>query len=74
MFKKANSSPVYQLKEHYQHIYSALLSKEVYECRKLFIQNIEKGIQEELYRKNFNVEHYVSFYYKLIFSVNEIPF
>ncbi len=71
MFKMAHSSPIYQLKKHYPDIYSALLSKEVYECRRLFIKNIEKGIQQELYRKDFNIEHYVSFYYTLIFSLNE---
>lgn len=71
MFKTANSSPIYQLKKYYPDIYSALLSKEVHECKKLFKYNIEKGIQEGLYRTDFNVGHYVSFYYTLIFSVNE---
>ncbi|RVT79655.1 TetR/AcrR family transcriptional regulator [Flavobacterium sufflavum] len=71
MFKMANSSPVYQLKKHYPNIFNALLSIEVYECKKVFEQNIEKGIQQELYRKDFSIEHYVSFYYTLIFSINE---
>lgn len=71
MFKAANSSPIYQLRKHYPDIYSALLSKEIHECKELFKQNIEKGIQQELYRKDFNIGHYVSFYYTLIFGINE---
>lgn len=71
MFKTANSSPIYQLKKYYPDIYSVLLSKEIHECKKIFKQNIEKGIQQELYRKDFNIEHYVTFYYTLIFSINE---
>lgn len=71
MFKSANSSPICQLKKHYPDIYNALLIKEVHESKKIFKQNIEKGIQQELYRKDFNIEHYVTFYYTLIFSINE---
>lgn len=71
MYKVANSSPIYQLKKHYPDIYCALLSKEVHECKKLFQQNIVKGIQEGVYRKDFDVELYVSFYYILIFGLNE---
>ena len=56
MFKTANSSPIYQLKKYYPDIYSVLLSKEIHECKKIFKQNIEKGIQQELYRKDFTVE------------------
>lgn len=71
IFKSANSSPIYQLKKHYPDIFNALLTKEVHECKKIFKQNIEKGIQQESYRKDFNIEHYVTFYYTLIFSINE---
>lgn len=70
MFKATNSFPLYQLKKIYPEIYSAVLLKEVHQCKKLFKQNIEKGIQQGLYRKDFIVEHYVSFYYTLIFSVS----
>jgi AcrR family transcriptional regulator len=71
MFKTTNSSPVYQLKKYYPDVYIALLSKEVHECKKIFKLNIEKGIEQGLYRRDFNVNHYVSFYYTLIFGINE---
>lgn len=69
MFTAMDSSPIYQLKKEYPEIYYALLSREVHECKIRLRQNIEKGIQQELYRKEFNIENYVSFYYTLIFSV-----
>jgi len=37
----------------------------------LFRQNIEKGIQEGLYRPEIDMETAVQFYYTLIFSINE---
>ncbi len=70
LFTAVNSSPINQLKKHYPDIYIALLSKEVHDCNRLFIQNIEKGIQQELYRKDLNAKDYVSFYYTLIFGIN----
>ena len=70
MFKAGDTSPVYQLKKHYPEIYNTVMSREVNECNMVFKQNIEKGIQQELYRKELNIETYVSFYYILIFSIN----
>lgn len=70
MFIGIDSSPIYQLKKQYPEIYNALISREVHECKILFKQNIEKGIQQELYRKELNIENYVSFYYTLIFSIS----
>lgn len=70
-FISSKSSPIYQLKKHYPEIYNALISKEIHECKSLFKQNIEKGIQEGLYRNDINLLDYASFYYLLIFGVNE---
>jgi len=41
------------------------------ECNTLFKQNIDKGIEEGLYRKEIGVENYIKFYYTLIFSIKE---
>ncbi len=70
MFNAVDSFPIYQLKKQYPEIYNALILREVYRCFKLFEQNIEKGIQQELYRKDFNYKNYIGFYYPLIFGVN----
>ena len=71
MFKSSETSPVYQLKKHYPEIYEKMICIEINECKTTFKQNIEKGIQTKLYRKDLNVENYVRFYYTLIFNINE---
>jgi hypothetical protein len=48
-----------------------VMSREINECNMCFKQNIEKGITQELYRKDLDVDVYVKFYYTLIFSINE---
>lgn len=70
MFKIGGTSPVYQLKKHYPEIYDSVMSREINECNMVFRQNIEKGIQHGLYRKEVLIDTYVAFYYTLIFSVN----
>jgi AcrR family transcriptional regulator len=71
MFKSSDTSPLYQLKKHYPEIYQNVMTREINECNMCFKQNIEKGITQELYRKNLDVDVYVKFYYTLIFSINE---
>ncbi|RTY89347.1 TetR/AcrR family transcriptional regulator [Flavobacterium sp. GT3R68] len=71
MFKSSDTSPIYQLKKHYPEIYEKVISREIDECNKCFRQNIEKGVEQGLYRKDINVDTYIKFYYTLIFSINE---
>jgi AcrR family transcriptional regulator len=71
MFKAGDTSPIYQLKKHYPEIYHQVMTREIDECRSCFRQNIEKGIEQNLYRKDLNIETYVKFYYFLIFNINE---
>jgi hypothetical protein len=70
MFQSGETSPVYQLKKHYPKIYNNVMSREINECNTVFKQNIEKGIQQGLYRKNLDIDIYVAFYYTLIFSIH----
>ena len=37
----------------------------------MFRKNIEKGIKNDLYRKDIEIDSYVKFYYTLIFNINE---
>lgn len=72
MFKNnTDSSPIYQLKKHYPEIYQNVLSYELDQCTQYFRANIEKGIQENLYRSDLDIELYVKFYYTLVFHINE---
>ncbi len=70
MFKAGDTSPVYQLRKHYPEIYDTVMSREINECNIVFKQNIVKGIEQGLYRKETPVDTYVEFYYTLIFSIN----
>jgi AcrR family transcriptional regulator len=71
LFKSSDTSPIFQLKKHYPEVYNNTLKFQIDECEFCFRQNIEKGIQQKLYRDNLNIEAYVKFYYYLIFSINE---
>lgn len=70
MFKSGEASPAHQLKKHYPEIYDKVMSREISECNTVFKQNIEKGIQQGLYRENLDIDIYVGFYYNLIFSIH----
>lgn len=71
MFKTGEASPAYQLRKHYPEIYDKVISREINECNAVFKQNIERGIDQGLYRTNIPVDTYVDFYYTLIFSIHE---
>jgi len=71
MFKSADTSPIYQLKKHYPEIYQKVISREIEECNTVFKQNIVKGIEQGLYRKEINLENYMKFYYTLVFGIKE---
>lgn len=70
MFKSGENSPAFQLKKHYPEIFNTVMSREINECNTTFKKNIEKGIQQGLYRKDLDIDIYVSFYYRLIFSIH----
>lgn len=71
MFHSLDHSPVYQLKKHYPEIHDAFMCREAEDCNAVFRSNLQKGIQEGLYRKEINIDSCVTFYYTLIFSINE---
>lgn len=71
MFKSTDSSPLYQLKKYYPKMYHTIIEQEIDVCQSWFRQNIEKGIKQQLYREDLDIDTYVQFYYTLIFTVNE---
>lgn len=71
LFKSSDTSPIFQLKKHYPEIFHNALKFRIEECEFCFRQNIQKGIEQKLYRKDLNIEAYINFYYYLIFSINE---
>ena len=71
MFKSAETSPIYQLKKHYPEVYQKVSEYQTQMCETCFRDNILKGIDQGLYRKELNIDAYVTFYYSLIFSISE---
>ena len=71
MFQSIDNSPQYQLKKHYPDIYQKMMSNEIEDCNKMFSQNVIKGIEQGLYRKEIDAESIAYFYYILIFAINE---
>ena len=71
MFQSLDSSPIYQMKKHYPEIHQKIIAREINECNIVFKQNIIKGIEQGLYRKEISIENYMKFYYTLIFGIKE---
>ncbi|HEX8269930.1 MAG TPA: TetR/AcrR family transcriptional regulator [Flavobacterium sp.] len=70
-FQTADTSPLYQLKKHYPEIHEKVMGLEKYECHRFLRQNIERGIEMGLYRENIEMEKFITFYYILIFHIND---
>lgn len=71
LFKSQETSPIYQLKKHYPKIYEKAYKKQIEACKVWFVKNIEKGMNECLYRPELDVEVCSNFYYFLIFQIND---
>jgi AcrR family transcriptional regulator len=71
MFSSSDTSPLYQLKKYYPAMYHTVISREIDVCQAWFKQNIQKGIEQGLYRQDLDTNTYVIFYYTLLFSINE---
>src|SRR5690606_4539506 len=63
LFKSQETSPIYQLKKHYPKIYEKAYVKQIEACKVWFVKNIEKGMEEGLYRPELDVEVCSNFYY-----------
>jgi AcrR family transcriptional regulator len=71
MFKKAKTSPMFQLKKYYPETYSKLMAHEIHTISEFVMNNLEKGIAEKLYRDNIDKETTMNFYFLLFFGTHE---
>ncbi len=71
MFKKAKTSPMFQLKKYYPETYSKLMVHEIHTISEFVMNNLEKGIDEKLYRDNIDKETTMNFYFLLFFGTHE---
>lgn len=71
MFNSFDDSPVYQLEKYYPKTYKKIISNEHFIYKECITNNLIKGIQEGLYRKNINLELTAKFYFSLMLSVHD---
>lgn len=71
MFKNAKTSPMYQLKKYYPETYTKLMEKEICTFSDCVKSNLEKGIEEKLYRSDIDIEMVMKFYFTLVFGAYE---
>lgn len=68
---KSRTSPMYQLKKYYPKIYSELFSKEYDTFKMCVLHNLNKGIDEGLYRSDLDKNNILKFYFLLINGIHE---
>ncbi|CAL2086042.1 TetR family transcriptional regulator [Tenacibaculum sp. 190524A05c] len=71
MFKNAKDSPMHQLRKYYPEIYNDLMEREVCIFRDCNRDNLEKGIQQGLYRADIDLNMITNFYFTLVFGLFE---
>jgi AcrR family transcriptional regulator len=71
MFKKAKTSPMFQLKKYYPETYTKLMEHEIHSITKFVLDNLEKGINNKLYREGVDKEKVKDFYFLLFFGTHE---
>jgi AcrR family transcriptional regulator len=74
MFKNAKSSPMYQLKKYYPETFAKLMDREIDTFSDCILNNLEKGIQEKLYRENVNKDLVMKLYFILVFGIHDSEF
>jgi len=71
LFKNTDDSPMYQLQKYYPKTYNKLMADEFCMFKDCILKNIEKGINEGLYRKDIELEIITKFYFSLVMSVHD---
>ncbi len=71
MFKKAKTSPMFQLKKYYPKTYTKLMEHEVCTFSDCVMGNLIKGIKNKLYREDVDKEMVMKFYFTLVFGAYE---
>jgi len=71
LFKNSVNPPMYQLQKYYPETYTKIIKDEFSIFKECITGNLEKGIQEGLYRKDINIELATKFYFSLMMSVHD---
>lgn len=71
VFKHSDNSPMYQLQKYYPKTYAKIIKDEFSMFKDCILKNIEKGIDEGIYRKQIDRELTTKFYFSLMMSVHD---
>ncbi|MEC3905901.1 TetR/AcrR family transcriptional regulator [Tamlana sp. 2201CG12-4] len=69
--KDEKSSPQYQLQKYYPNIFSTLKDKQFKVMQTCVIDNLNRGIEQELYRKSINVDFISRIYFSLMLAIKD---
>lgn len=70
--KNESSAPIFQLQKYYPKIHSQLKSKQFEKMGDCVVENIQKGIQQGLYRKDLNIEFVSRMYFAGMNSIKDV--
>ena len=69
--QNSDDSPIYQLQKYYPETYKRIMSQEFCMFKDCLSNNIEKGINEGLFRPDIIKDQVTKFYFSLIMSVHD---
>ncbi|PKB42299.1 TetR family transcriptional regulator [Cellulophaga sp. RHA19] len=72
--KDEKSSPIYQLQKYYPKIHKSLKQRQFAAMHDCVIVNIEKGIEQGLYRKNLDIEFISRIYFSGMTAIKDDDF
>ncbi len=68
MFKNVKTSPMFQLKKYYPEIYGRVIEHQLSTFSECVRENLHKGIEENLYRSEIDIDMVMKFYFQLIYG------
>jgi len=71
LLKNIDDSPMYQLKKYYPKIYDKVMKNQFLVFQDCISQNIKKGIEEGLYRKDLDINVISRLYFALVMVVHD---
>lgn len=69
--KDEKSSPQYQLQKYYPKIFSSLKGKQYHLMQACVVDNIRRGIAQDIYRENINVDFVSRIYFTGVTSIKD---
>nr|WP_231372696.1 TetR/AcrR family transcriptional regulator [Aureivirga sp. CE67] len=74
LFKNSKTSPMYQLKKYYPKTYAKLIEREWCMFSDCVQSNIQRGIEQGLYRKEIDIDVISRFYFSIVFGIHEAEY